>query len=443
MSAPAHEDEKVEKQTKDFSEEIKTKIPEYVDPVKKDPKKLNEALENLLAFEKKTRLAADIHSTCEISKAIIKLCKDQKQWKLVNEYIALLCKRRAQLGKVVLTVVREGMEIIDLCPDDKSKADLIDTLRTVSAGKIEVELERARLTKQLAEMREAEGKMQEAAEILGDVTVETVGSMEVEEKAKFLLEQLRLWLANKDYVRAEIISKKITPATLDKEEFQDLKLTYYKLMFQLHIEKKNYLEITKGYEKMFHTPKVQEDEKQWKDIWTNAVVFASLTQFDGEVSDILERFKKEEKTAQLPVFKQLLVDLTTIELMEWPLKGEKDIKNVGFFKGDASRWQEFHKRIIQHNIRVISSYYTRITTKRLSELLQLDADKTEEYLSEMVNNKQIFVKIDRCAGTMNFQQKQTPQQILNEWGNDISSLLSLVDKTCHLIHKENMIHGLA
>lgn len=203
--------------------------------------------------------------------------------------------------------------------------------------------------------------------------------------------------------------------------------------------------MTKGYEKMFHTPKVQEDEKQWKDIWTSAIVFASLTQFDSEMSDILERFKAEEKTAQLPLYKQLLDDLTTIELMDWPLKGEKEIKNVEFFKGasGASRWQEFHKRIIQHNIRVISTYYTCITTKRLAELLKLDTDKTEEYLSEMVNNQQIFVKINRCAGTMNFQKKQTSQQILNEWGSDISSLLSLVDKTCHLIHKENMVHGLA
>lgn len=432
-----------EKQTKDFSEEIKTKIPELIAPVKKDPSKLQEALDNLLAYEKKTRLAADIHSTCELSKAIIALCKDNNEWKLVNEYIQLLCKRRAQLGKVVLTVVREGMAIVVLCPEDK-KGELIETLRTVSAGKIEVELERARLTKQLCDMKEAQGDLAGAAEILGDITVETVGSMEIEEKAKFLLEQLRLWLLNKDYVRAEIISKKITAATLDKEELQDLKLSYYKLMIELHLQNKNYMEITKAYEKMFHTKKVQDDEKLWKDIWTNAITFASLSQFDSEVSDILERFKIQEKTAQLPVYAQLLKDLTTIELMDWPLPGETDIKKLSIFTGEHgdSRWKELHKRIVQHNIRVISTYYTRITTNRLAELLKLDVDATEENLSEMTNNKQVFVKIDRCAGTMNFQKKQTPHQILNEWGSDISSLLSLVDKTCHLIHKENMMHGL-
>ena len=33
--------------------------------------------------------------------------------------------------------------------------------------------------------------------------------------------------------------------------------------------------------------------------------------------------------------------------------------------------------------------------------------------------------------------------ILNSWSNNISELLSKVEKTCHLIHKESMVHGSA
>jgi 26S proteasome regulatory subunit N5 len=36
------------------------------------------------------------------------------------------------------------------------------------------------------------------------------------------------------------------------------------------------------------------------------------------------------------------------------------------------RWSELHKRVIEHNIRVIAKYYTRITTKRLTQLLDLN-----------------------------------------------------------------------
>ncbi len=40
--------------------------------------------------------------------------------------------------------------------------------------------------------------------------METFGSMEREEKAKFILEQMRLCMAKKDFIRTQIISKKIS-----------------------------------------------------------------------------------------------------------------------------------------------------------------------------------------------------------------------------------------
>ena len=40
--------------------------------------------------------------------------------------------------------------------------------------------------------------------------VETYGSMEKEEKIEFILEQMRLCLARNDYIRTQIISKKVS-----------------------------------------------------------------------------------------------------------------------------------------------------------------------------------------------------------------------------------------
>ena len=40
--------------------------------------------------------------------------------------------------------------------------------------------------------------------------VETFGSMEKDEKVQFILEQMRLCLATKDFIRTQIISKKIS-----------------------------------------------------------------------------------------------------------------------------------------------------------------------------------------------------------------------------------------
>lgn len=42
------------------------------------------------------------------------------------------------------------------------------------------------------------------------IQVETFGSMERKEKVDFILEQMRLCLAKKDYIRTQIISKKVS-----------------------------------------------------------------------------------------------------------------------------------------------------------------------------------------------------------------------------------------
>ena len=50
--------------------------------------------------------------------------------------------------------------------------------------------------------------------------VETYGSMERREKVEFILEQMRLCLAKKDYIRTQIISKKISPKFFENNQEQ-------------------------------------------------------------------------------------------------------------------------------------------------------------------------------------------------------------------------------
>jgi 26S proteasome regulatory subunit N5 len=88
-------------------------------------------------------------------------------------------------------------------------------------------VERARLTHKLAMMKEAEGNTEEAATIMQDLQVETFGSMDKKEKVELILEQMRLCLIRKDYVRTQIISKKINPKFFDDESTDELKLRFY------------------------------------------------------------------------------------------------------------------------------------------------------------------------------------------------------------------------
>merc|ERR1711998_562008 len=100
-----------------------------------------------------------------------------------------------------------------------------------------------------------------------------------------------------------------------------------------------------------------------------------------------------------------------------------------------------HSRTTQHNLRVAAKYYNRIRTARLAHLLGLTTNEVEE-VSTLVSDGQLFAKIDRPAGIMTFKKAMKPEETLSDWASDVSSLLNLVERTCHLINKEHMIHKL-
>ena len=67
----------------------------------------------------------------------------------------------------------------------------------------------------------------------------------------------------------------------------------------------------------------------------------------------------------------------------------------------------FHRRVTEHNINVISTYYQRITMARLGEHLELELPVMEEQLCEMVTNKQVYARIDRPKGIINFAKQRS------------------------------------
>ncbi|CAF2471063.1 unnamed protein product [Rotaria sp. Silwood2] len=200
----------------DYSSVVDQKLKEC-DELMKDETKLNEALDRLLPLEKQTRTAADAISTGRVLVAIIKYCYAARQWEQMNEHIITLSKRRSQLKQAITKMVQEAYELVEKTPDLDTKLKLIETLRNVTTGKIFVENERARLTKKLADIYEGQGKTKEAAEILQELQVETYGTMDRREKLEFLLEQMRLCLAKNDYIRTQIISKKINIKAFEDE----------------------------------------------------------------------------------------------------------------------------------------------------------------------------------------------------------------------------------
>jgi 26S proteasome regulatory subunit N5 len=105
----------------------------------------------------------------------------------------------------------------------------------------------------------------------------------------------------------------------------------------------------------------------------------------------------------------------------------------------AQHWKDaLHRRIVQHNLRVVGTYYTRIRGSRLAQLLQLSGDRLETELADMVSSGDLYAKIDRPNDVVRFRAPQRPEAVLSDWASDLDTLLHLVETTTHLIHKENM-----
>lgn len=435
------DDGTIRKQEEDYTTQVDDALPKAVAAATGG--KLREAIDGLLPLEKKARVASDAHSTGRLLEAIVQMCFDANDWDALGEYVTLLTKRRGALKMAVTKMVQKACDMLEKTPDKETKLKLIATLRTVTAGKIHVEIERARLTMKLSKIHEADGDLVKAGDVLHELQVETYGSMDKTEKVEFILEQMRLSMANKDYTRTAILAKKISMSFFKGEDAQDLKLKFYELMVDVSVHESNYLDVCKFSRQIFDTPKIQSDLDAYCKSLEATVLFLVLAPFDNEQSDLVARVALEQKLEDVPVYQSLLQGFITEEIMPWS-KVESEygptIKaNVHFDMSTdegKKRYDDLRRRVVEHNIRVMSNYYSFITITRLSELLDLTQDKMEEYLSNLVVKQTVYARINRPKGIVTFREPRDPTQVMQDWSSEANDLMQLVDRTSHVIQKE-------
>lgn len=351
-----------------------------------------------------------------------------------------------------------------------------------------MEVERARVTRILSNIKRQQGDIAAATDILCELQVETFGSMTRREKTEFILEQVALCIEKGDWTQAGILGRKIstryfarkpkkTPEQLEKDRKEkeerermrsdgtigdeqlepvddnvtDLKLRYYEQQITLAKHEDKYLDACKHYRQVLDTEAVEDTPEQLKAALQRVVYFVLLAPYDNEQNDLLHRIAQDTRiAANCPTEAQLLKLFTVPELMRWPSIQENfgphlcstDIFSAKEDTKDPKahqRWLDFRKRVIEHNVRVVAKYYTRIHFSRLTELLDLPSKETEKYISDLVVNKTIYAKIDRPAQIVSFEKKRDADEVLNEWSGNMKSLLGLLERIDHLITKEEMM----
>ncbi|CAB3411230.1 unnamed protein product [Caenorhabditis bovis] len=416
------------------------------------------AVESLNNIEKLSRLGSDMKSNTRVVQHMVKLAFEGKKFDLLNETILNLSKKRLLIKIAIAKMVRDAVSMIEKLPTDEIKMKLIETLRTVTAGKIYVEVERARLTSMVVRKLENEGKIEEAATMLLELQVETYGSMETKEKVEYLLEQMRFSLIRNDFIRANIISKKINIKFFSKDlsdDVQDLKLKYYNLMIRIGLNDGSYLDVCRHFRSIYDTPKIQIETANAAAILRKAVMYCILAPHNNEQWDLLNRMAVQREMETIPEYKIIIDLFINQELISYKgtivAKYEKLLRrgtsispDTGIFdksKDGEKHWQDLHLRVGEHNMRMIAKYYTQITFERLAELLDFPIEEMESFVCNLIVTGQITgAKLHRPLRIVNLRVQKDSVVQLDQWASNVHKLTDTLNKVSHLILKEQMVH---
>ncbi|VDK87629.1 unnamed protein product [Litomosoides sigmodontis] len=412
------------------------------------------ALDSLSSLEKSTRFGSDMKSNTRIVQHMVKMCFDGSEWTLLNDTILMLSKKRSIIKQAIAKMVRDCCEMIEKTPNEQIRDKLIETLRNVTAGKIYVEVERARLTSYLVKKLESEGKLDEATTMLLELQVETYGSMELKEKVEFILEQMRLCILKKDFIRASILCKKVSTSFFRSKEVEELKLKYYDLMVKIGLHESAYLDVCRYYRAVLDTPCVQADPEKSKQILKCIVLYVLLAPHSNEQWDLLHRIHEGRQLELIPEYNSLLELFINQELISWKRtisKYEKLLRDgiptskatdvLDHSESGSKRWRDMHTRVGEHNMRMIAKYYTKITFARMAELLDYPIEEMESFLCNLIVTGAIpDAKIHRPAKVVNLRARKANIEQLDQWASSVRKLTDILNKVSHLISKEEMVH---
>lgn len=442
----------------DSKEEILDEVtPEFIELIKKrSTLSFNDAIESLYQLEKKYRTAGDAISIGRILVAIVQLYFETSRLVELNESILTLAmKKHLQSEQAIGEMIRECCKFFDLLTDKAQKVKLLETLKIVTNGKLYSEMERAKICKDLAAIKKGEGNIPQAILILEDLKIDTLTTLDREERIEIILQLMELLVESKEFVKCLIIAKKINKQHLDQNpEYEQLKIKFYNLMITID-KNENYLQTSKHYQAILNTNVSETNRDERKKHLALAIAYCVLSPFDNEKSDTMHRLLKHKSIDEVPLYKRLLKVFTTIELINWySIKAEfkEELISLGIF--DVSHqeglkcWKDFRTATIEHNIKVFATYYQRAYLSNMSEFLDINIDETEKHLCNLIINKSIKAKIDRLTGIVSFNQtyfvpsnSQKPtscqqENVLKDWLHQVSTLMNVIDKTTHLINKE-------
>jgi 26S proteasome regulatory subunit N5 len=178
-----------------------------------------EEVNDLMLEEKQARHDNDHVKVSEICLRILRLAFDHHDLPHLRDFMAQLIKRRGQAKKAIIDMVQWVMSdaVLNKLPSREERYKMLDALKEASEGKMFLEREYSQVTRTTAEMLEADGKHDDATKLVQEIQIETYGSLQTVEKVDFILYQMKLVLGRRDFVRCQILSRKISKKHINEK----------------------------------------------------------------------------------------------------------------------------------------------------------------------------------------------------------------------------------
>lgn len=427
-------------------------------------KSVDDLVEEILALEKTARLGDDIASNKKLAVEALRIYRVQGDLNKMLETLDALMKKRAQTKQAQGAMIEECAVVLkdgSLSSKEKEQ-EVLDRLVYVTDNKIHVELEHARFTIELAKLNEAAGRKRSACEMLRELHIETITNMPRLEKLDALNQQIRLCLEIEDYEHTPMVSRKINYRALGREEAVEQKLTYFSLMRQYYAKKSSFFNVARCWYETYLTVKDTDERlatlsnlvvhylisehaspKEIEDM-AECCAFSPATKMPDRVAALTEIAEKMRSDLEdLPEIDFVLRRFNSIDLIR-----EKIAKNVHELCAThpelapyPDRQELLNNRSSEHDLMVVSRFYTRLPLARLAELVGLTPDHTEAFIMAMVTNKTLYAKMDRVDGLVVFEARKNTTEVMASWNEAVGRTVSLLDKASHLITKERMLHS--
>ncbi|ORD99819.1 PSD12 [Hepatospora eriocheir] len=367
-------------------------------------------MDKLYEEERKARMLRDVDRLFSIQNSICRECKTDAE--LISNLKLLQNKRNQNFD-----CIKKLVELI--LKENKSKEFKETLLKEVLSGKMYLENERVELALDLAKEYSDSKDANKAYEILNNVPVETFTDISEKKKNMFIFQQFFLAFILEKNEESELILKKIRKSSMDLED----QIKYFSSKFMSKVSQNRYLEAARI---TLESQKVQPSGN----FLTTGAFYCLTSSCKLEKRDITE-----EKEELLEVFeKEPLLDSKVRKIIKMFRNNfllETDIKQL--LKEIVSDYQNSFQILdsyvewaqIEFNLRIIEKKFSKISIKLLGELLQWNETDLIEYLSFMVNEKFINLKVNQITGFIDFGNK--------DWKGSVNDVLDKIIECDHLI----------